>query len=677
LKHRKELDGLRALAVVPVVMFHAGFDWFKGGFVGVDVFFVISGYLITSLIISEKLKGSFSLGNFYERRARRILPALFMVVLLSIPFGWYWMLPEEWSGFSKSLVSVPLFVSNIQFFLEAGYFDVASEYKPLLHTWSLAVEEQFYLLFPILIILVWKIKRMYLLGVIVSVGVGSIVLSQYALLIHPDAAFYLLPTRGWELMLGAAISIIHTSPKVSIRTIPCYRWGAAIGLALIIYSVVSFDRTMPVPGVYTLIPTLGVALIILFEDGRSWTGKILASRPLVCIGLISYSWYLWHYPMLVFGRLGALNQLDSQLTIVLIFASLLLAYFSWKYIEQPFRQPGRIQRKTFIYLFTTISLLILGIGITADSFVKQTPETLTWLGSGIPKALGSMKDDSGKGCGAREPNSACLFVAKNNKPTIAVVGDSQARVLSESIYAVAVPQGYGLLDLTKGGCPFLFDLQVFISHMPKEDCGPQYQEKRMHRLSQMRNLVVVIHSALPRYIYGYGFDNGRGGVARYEPMYISKTSKSSINDREREILSAFHDTVRKIVSMGHKLIIVDPVPTTGWNPIRRLLLIEKYGLSHTFDDVVDYMKIPYANVLEREKSSRNIIESVSNQFSDIMSRVETLPIFCDSYIPEFCTSISRDKILYSDRDHVSLDGGLPIVERVVSIISGWKNYTER
>ncbi len=673
LKHRYEIDGLRAVAVFPVVMFHAEFDLFKGGFVGVDIFFVISGYLITSLIITEQQAGLFTLMKFYERRARRILPALFMVVLLCIPFAWFWMLPAEWSAFSKSLISVPAFVSNVQFFLEAGYFDVASRYKPLLHTWSLAVEEQFYVFFPILLILVWKIRRNYLLGVVVGIGVISIVLAQVSVSSYPSAAFYLLPTRGWELMLGASVSILQVFNKLPEQKTPIYQCLVLVGLVLIAYSIFSFDREVQVPGMYTLMPTLGTALIILFADSRSWVGKILSSRLLVSIGLVSYSWYLWHYPILVFGRLGILNELDNQLKSVLILVSLFLAYVSWKFIEQPCRDQNKITKKVFTYSICMLAILILTIGVIANNYLKQPTEILIWLDKVVRIDLEGMKPSSRELCVSDEMESGCLVSATNDKPTITIIGDSQARALSESLYAFAVPQGFGLLDLTKGGCPFLLNLQLFVSHKPNNNCRPQYQEERLQKLRQFNNLVVVIHSKLPMYIYGNGFSNGRGGIEIHEPYYMSKMPNSTIHERKQQILRAFVNTVERVVALGHKVVIVDPVPTNGWDPIRRLKLIEKYGLSQSFQQTAEYMKISEGIVLERQQSSREIIKSVIDQFGDMVGRVETFPIFCNSHIKKFCSSVSRNSVLYSDRDHVSLDGGLPITEQIVAIISAREN----
>lgn len=203
MEYRREIDGLRALAVLPVILFHAGFKTFSGGFIGVDVFFVISGYLITTIILAELEQGKFSIVNFYERRARRILPALFLVMLVCIPFAWIWLLPSDMKGFSHSLIAVAVFASNILFWSESGYFDTATELKPLLHTWSLAVEEQYYVLFPLFLMLLWKLGKRCILVILGVVFAGSFAVAEWKSYAEPAAAFYLLPARAWELLIGA------------------------------------------------------------------------------------------------------------------------------------------------------------------------------------------------------------------------------------------------------------------------------------------------------------------------------------------------------------------------------------------------------------------------------------------------------------------------------------------
>lgn len=354
--YRKEIDGLRAVAVVPVILFHAGFNLFSGGFVGVDVFFVISGFLITSIILDEISKGTFSILHFYERRARRILPALFVVVACCIPFAWFWMTPGEFNDFTKSVVAVSLFVSNIFFYSETDYFGFSAEEVPLLHTWSLAVEEQYYVFFPFFMLIVWRYAPRLLLWLILALAVLSFGLAQYASERYPTANFFLTPTRIWELMVGSACAIVIKNIKPAGSELP-----AAVGLGLILYSIFRFDEHTPFPSFYTLIPIVGAVLIILFARDKTLTTQLLSTRILVGIGMISFSAYLWHQPIFAFARIRVGADVTTFQFLLLSLATFLLAVASWRYVEQPFRDRQRplLKSRQRIFLASGVFTAIL------------------------------------------------------------------------------------------------------------------------------------------------------------------------------------------------------------------------------------------------------------------------------------------------------------------------------
>ena len=328
MKYRSEIDGLRAIAVVPVILFHARFDLFSGGFVGVDVFFVISGYLITTIIINEMENGTFTLLRFYERRARRILPSLFFVVLCCIPAAWFLLLPSDMKDFAQSVVAVATFSSNILFWIESGYFATEAELKPLLHTWSLAVEEQYYILFPLFLMAVWRSGLRAIVGLLILMFVVSLAVAHWGAYNNPSATFYLLPTRAWELLIGAFAAFYLQRTSVSF---PYWlnNWLSAFGLAAILYSVFAFDEATPFPSLYALVPTAGTVLIILFSLRGTWTHTILSLKSVVGLGLISYSLYLWHQPVFAFWR--HYNLLEPAYTQMLsaAFISFILAIFTF------------------------------------------------------------------------------------------------------------------------------------------------------------------------------------------------------------------------------------------------------------------------------------------------------------------------------------------------------------
>ena len=358
--YRKEIDGLRALAVIPVILFHGGFSWLSGGYVGVDIFFVISGYLITSIILKEKEANTFTIIGFYERRARRILPALFFIIFLCLPFAWFLLLPNELKEFGESIISITFFSSNILFWQSSGYFAADAELIPLLHTWSLAVEEQFYVIFPLLMIIFWKLGKVWLVGIVSLIALLSLGLTEWGWRQFPDANFYLIPTRAWELMIGALLAF-YLYYKTQTSGIICHI-GSLLGLGLIIYSIIAFDESIPFPSLYAVLPTVGAALIILFTIPSTLVYHILSTRIMVGIGLISYSAYLWHYPLFVFARIYSLDELSITIVCLLSISSLLLAYFSWRFIERPFRNKQRFTRKQIFTSSIIASVLLILVG---------------------------------------------------------------------------------------------------------------------------------------------------------------------------------------------------------------------------------------------------------------------------------------------------------------------------
>jgi len=364
MRYRKEIDGLRAIAVLPVILYHAGFTTFSGGFVGVDIFFVISGYLITTIIVDKMDKGAFLLLDFYERRARRILPALLFVVLCTLPFAWYWMLPQDLKIFSQSVIATPLISSNIFFYLTSGYFDAESELKPLLHLWSLAVEEQYYALFPVFLTLTWKMGKRWIIGLLALVAFISLIVAQWGSKAHPSFTFYLLPTRGFEILIGALVSLYfnYKQSGLSVRH-SASQLVSLIGLALISYAIITFDKNTPTPSFYTLIPAIGACFILVYSNERNLVGRLLASKPFVGIGLISYSAYLWHQPIFAFARLRSINTQDDYFLGFLAILPFALGWLSWKYIEKPFRDKRLIGPQQIFVCSFLGGLLLLVIGI--------------------------------------------------------------------------------------------------------------------------------------------------------------------------------------------------------------------------------------------------------------------------------------------------------------------------
>jgi len=365
--YRRDIDGLRAIAVLSVLAYHLKIGLFRGGFVGVDIFFVISGYLISSIILKDLASGKFSIATFYARRIRRIFPALVVALIGTAVLAYLYFLPTELVGFSKSLLAAVFSTSNIYFCTQSGYFSAPIETEPLIHTWSLAVEEQFYLFLPIFLLLVHRYLRRKLRTTVILIALLSFVVSAVGAFRFPVSTFYLPHARAWELLLGVLISL-QVFPE--IRTSYMRNTATLLGLGSIAVGVFGISATTPFPGLAALAPCVGAALIIAAgRSGPSLIGKALSFKPVVFIGLISYSLYLWHWPIIVFQGMESvlISGASVRLTkLICTIVSIVAATLSWKFVELPFRRENkRLSRGVLFKLATATAVLIAAVGLSA------------------------------------------------------------------------------------------------------------------------------------------------------------------------------------------------------------------------------------------------------------------------------------------------------------------------
>jgi peptidoglycan/LPS O-acetylase OafA/YrhL len=364
-EYRKEVDGLRALAVVSVILFHARIPGFTGGYVGVDVFFVISGYLITSLLLGEfQATGKVSYTNFVLRRVRRILPALLLVIVVTSVVSWYFMTPYQLRDYSQSLIATLLFGSNILFWFESGYFSPSSELKPLLHTWSLAIEEQFYIFFPALFAFVIRVKfesLRYICWLLLLVCLAMSVMNSQE---YPEAAFFLTPMRAWCILFGVLLAI-----ELNKRNLPGSRSHAEflslIGIALVFVGVFLFDEFTVYPGSAALVPVVGAVLVLAYAKQETFVGRCLGYAPIVWVGLLSYSLYLWHQPVLVFYRMQEMTHLNWFSTCCALVLTCVCAYVSFKLVENPVRNKEKVGNRQLVTSVTVTTTILLLAGVVA------------------------------------------------------------------------------------------------------------------------------------------------------------------------------------------------------------------------------------------------------------------------------------------------------------------------
>ena len=525
MSHRREIDGLRAIAVIPVILFHAGFRAFSGGFVGVDIFFVISGYLITSIIIAEKQLGVFTLARFYERRARRILPALLFVMLACLPFAWLWMWPSYMKNFSDSLIAATTFASNIFFWRGSGYFNVDTELQPLLHTWSLAVEEQYYLLFPLFLLLIWGAGKKWVVSCLLLITIISFALAQWGALNMPMLTFYLLPTRGWELLIGALIAFCITNKPKNNTIEKISQLGGLVGVLLIAYSVFLNDKNAPFPSLFTLAATLGAGCVIVFATSQTLVGRLLGCKLFVGVGLISYSAYLWHQPLFAFARIR-LNIVNPSFFLLMSGCSLILAYFSWKYIEIPFRDKKNIRKRYFFLFVFLLSVIIIASGIYGhirdgavigggfnrlsteqkklELYTKYNFSSLYREGECDLKPNQSYKDFSPK----------CKEVAKE-KSILLIWGDSNAAALSSGLRAI-MPN---VVQYTASACPPIMD--VVLGNRPQ--CK-NINDFILREVEHIKPSIIMLHANWSR----YGDQNLGLGIARTINRIMKASTSSKV-----------------------------------------------------------------------------------------------------------------------------------------------------
>ncbi|WP_145104166.1 acyltransferase family protein [Cereibacter sediminicola] len=457
--YRPDVDGLRSLAILPILFFHAGVTLFSGGYIGVDIFFVISGYLITTIIRDDLAAGRFSIVTFYERRARRILPALFFTLALTTGAALILFLPAQLIDYARSLFATATFTANLHFWKNSGYFETSAQLRPLLHTWSLAVEEQFYLIVPVAVWAIWRFVRRAEMAALLIALLGSLALSIYMTERGPTANFFLLPTRAWELLLGSLVAILPA--RLALRG-PANEAAALAGLVLALAPVVLYTEATPFPGVTALPPCLGTALMI-------WTGRsaptlvsrLLSLGPLVRIGRISYSLYLVHWPVCVFLLYTTLERPGPAQVVLVVALSFLLALISYRWVEQPFRNRTTMARRPV--LFGSALAGLAGFAVLGTVLVQTGG-----LPARHPGWLATAQAETREGTRNSWHNGTCFFehdwqfgnwnaeaceIVRNEGKRVLLWGDSYAAHYAPGLEAQAEGIPHRIWQYTQAGCP--------------------------------------------------------------------------------------------------------------------------------------------------------------------------------------------------------------------------------
>jgi len=602
MKYRADIDGLRACAVLPVVLFHMGIPAVRGGFVGVDVFFVISGYVISTRLFEELNSGRFSIIDFYERRVRRIFPALLFIVALTAAVAVFLLLPPQMIDFSDSLVASAFFSSNFFFWKQSGYFDIASAFRPLLHLWSLAVEEQFYIFMPVAMYAAYALgsrwRLIFWTGFLASLGL-SVAVTNTA----PSANFFLLPTRAWELLLGALLVLTPPPPANRMVAEAC----GTIGAMLLIYSIFYLNEDTPFPGANALYPCVGAALLIY--SGTSYSpffNRVLSLRPVVFFGLISYSLYLVHWPLIVLSRYCLMRNPRGNEVVLLIVGSVALAVFSYKFVEIPFRRREFARRRRTLFAQGAGAMAVVamvglagaqsGLAWRFPDFEERTaiPRTAEQWRAGVC-FLGTKQSPE-------QWHLDRCTLTRGNSGDILLWGDSFAAHYVPGLLANERTIPYNIIEYTSAGCPPVIKYQSY--SLP--NCQ-QFNKGAIELIEKVKPRIVIL-SARWELLLNHGF------------------------------FAELKETIDRIRSTGAKVVVIGPSPEFG----------------------IDVRSLAYWLHNDGQGSSSWQISNTDPTINEYLRRttdgatlLDPIAALCRGNI---CPYEKEGRLLYGDYGHYSIEG---------------------
>lgn len=641
--YRPDIDGLRSIAVMLVVIFHSGLTYVSGGFIGVDVFFVISGFLITNIIYRETRERSFTYANFYKRRILRLMPALFAVMLATTIGAGFLLLPNDFISFGKSLLATALSFSNLYFWREnGGYFGGNAHEVPLLHTWSLAVEEQYYFVWPLYLIICHRFMNQRWL--LVATGVlflASLFLSEWVAHVTFGASYYLLPTRMFELMVGSLLAIGWSDlPNLRRRTNDLL---SLAGLALIGWSAFCLTESDTFPGYNALYASVGTGLLIMSGHGESGVvNRLLSLRPFVFIGLISYSMYLWHWPIIVFVRhLGI--ALTLPVSLLLIAASIVSGWLSWKYVEQRFRHPKSTTfRKTFLRLYAA-PLLVTAAVTAAILITRGMPARFDDQYVAMEAAIATKPADLRAGChsasrNSETPPSPDCKLGEQTAPgaRALMLGDSHANHFTGFVDVLAKDAGIQVTDYTLDGCIPVFNLQWGHNDYYANICK-QRNDISQGYLKQEKFDYVILAAHWPSEKYAHFLMSEREQDRNPQQLHKVLTQK-------------LRETLGTISAIGATPVFIkDGAPAAG-SP---KCTITKAMFNNALECDIDR-----ATALHQHQLMDQVLQDLAGEFPQLIV-IDPKTIMCDAHL---CYSQINGTPLYLDSNHLNDQGSRVLAE---------------
>jgi peptidoglycan/LPS O-acetylase OafA/YrhL len=649
LTYRRDIDGLRALAIIPVLLYHVGINGFSGGYIGVDIFFVISGYLITSIIIDEVKTDRFSLADFWSRRARRILPAAIAILIATLVGGWLVLAPEDFIELGRSTRMQAFFAANYYFLDQAGYFDGESHLKPLLHTWSLAIEAQFYLVFPLIWISLYKVFPRQIAYLTLLLFLLSLIANLVQINIDTDATFYLLHTRAWELLAGSLVAhFLHIKRGSKLM----YELISGIAVLVIISCIVGYKKTTLFPGLAAIAPVAATAAIIWSNSHHTTlVSKILAWKPAVGVGAISYSLYLWHWPVIVYAHYLSIEPFSYGDKALLIGISFVLAYLSWRWIENPFRQKTRhlSNREIFIVSITSI-LLVAAVGQRIrilDGVPWRLPEQV------IKFAAGAVWSKEQNRCHEFEldeiaAGDLCHFGSPNKPyPDLYVWGDSHAAALMPAIEKISIEQQFSTTLAAKSSCPPFFTVSATID----TECN-DYNRAMFTRILNSKTEHVLLAGRWSGY-------TSQGD----EPLLIDENNRLAVQGDRQNRLFEKHltNTIAELLKHGKQVWLFSEVPHQKLNAPHEL---SKYAIR---GQAIPVLGVSYDNHLQHQAFVHAVFASLAGERVQILHPGEKL---CHK---QFCPANTSSYSLYRDKNHLSSKGAEALSGVFEPLVTALKN----
>ena len=688
LSYRPEIDGLRAIAVLAVIFYHAqitilGFEPFKGGFIGVDIFFVISGYLITSIILKElEIKKTFSFTNFYERRCRRILPVLFFIILVFLPLSWVYMLPPTFVEFAKSILYSIGFGSNFYFHYSGlEYGGIEAMYKPFLHTWSLSVEEQYYIIFPISLYFIFKYFNKYLFQILTLVLVTSFLFAEWGSENYISATFYFIHSRMWELLAGSVLAYLEIKKGSRSQNKVLNELLPILGLIFIMFFIIFNNDKINHPSFKTLFPVIGTCLFIWFSKKETLHNKIISSKLFVGIGLISYSLYLWHYPIFSFVRITETTQgnILTKFLIVLIIIS--LSIFTYFVIEKPFRNKKKIERTLFFSILILTGTLIIIFNllvINKNGFRDRMPDVILNAVDRhtLEKPWERLKQDN-KMCwdkGYRLGEVFCSFY-KQNKNKVYLIGDSNFGILMYDLNNRLSNNNYNFIPITASHFFYFKESIKIHSNGKTEDYFLELREKINKIVSESENNIFIFGGVSATYLFNKRFyfdDKNAIGepIANYiydgdkvlgDPIvnYVNKEDKKFSS---KNLMNEFREQIKNI-SINNKVILVHPTPEPAFNLQYKMLKGRNWKLMEKNPTLIQY---PYKKYMTINKELFKFFDTLKNENVHL---VYPHKVFCNTKIKDQCLLHDQKDLFFSDEMHLSTVGAEMVNQLIIDKIN--------